>query len=301
MGFGAGTLGAGGTLSGTTKNTAPVAPTAAPVMGSGGAGMTGAGKVSAPPDPNDPLSIIWNLIQSAAGPAVAGSQLTQTNLNDQLGAVLANQTNQSGLINQAGQLDLAKLGIQGEQLGIQRGQLGRAQQRSPLEEALAQRGFGVSQADIDASRQQAQFNAGEQQRGLTSASVARGANVTQGYRDDQSAINKQLGFTMGGLGRQEQRLGIQKEQHALGYGEEQAQLKDASKNLDLVAKGMGIDKQQIENRTQNALNQLGLSTVLSTGDIYGAIIQAQAGQFSPITQLLPMIYGLSGVSVPGGS
>lgn len=282
-----------GTTSGSLRDYPT--PTPMPVVGAGVASQP----LRDPSPPTGPLGALWSLIQGVSSPALASARTQVGNYNTQLGALLANQQNQSGLINQQQGIDFARLGIQGDQLEIQQGALNRALGLAPQNEALTQKQFGLNKEDIAASADQARFNAMRQQQGLTSAATARGANVTQGYREDQGAINTQLGFTLGGIGRQGQRLDVSKQQHALDYGEQQAQLRDQQKNLGLVAKGLGLSHQEVETRTQNALNQLGLSTAISTGDIYNAIIQAQTGAFSPITQLLPMISQLSGITIPG--
>jgi hypothetical protein len=248
----------------------------------------------------DYLQQIWNLLQSALAGGQAQSNAQIGGLNAQLGAILANQGTQSGLINQQQGIDLGRVGLRGDQLGIQQGALNRQTALAPQMEALAQQLFGVSHADIGAARTQAGQLNQQQLRGEESSATARGANVTAGHRQNIGDINTQLQNTLGGIGRQEQRLGVSEKEHALSYKEQQAQLADQQKNLDILSKSLGYDKQEIENRTKSALNQLGLSTTLSTNDIYNAIIQAQQGQFSPVSQILPIIYNMTGLAPAGG-
>ncbi len=153
------------------------------------------------------------------------------------------------------------LGLQGQQaldqsnFGIAQNQLGSQQAQQSFQNQLAQlllrqQGFGIDQAallrqfnpqtqgglipqeqnlanqNIAQALAQAQFSAQEQDRSAYSSATARGATNTQGFSQNLSDIQKQLGFTEAGIGRQQQQSDLQ-------FGEQRSALTDALSRLNL--------------------------------------------------------------------
>lgn len=188
-----------------------------------------------------------------------------------------------------------RIGIQGEQLGMQRDQLQRAMGLSPQYKALDDRNFALGYQDLDAANLAAWRGAEQSQIALKSSAAARGSTVTQGTERGFDTIQKGLQAGLEGIGRDRSRLDISKERAQLGYQEEQARFKDAGKNLDLMSKQLGISSRELETNLNNALQQIGLSTSISAGDIAKSIQAQLAGQYDPLSgitgELLKIAFG----------
>lgn len=259
-----------------------------------GISYTGPNRAMSAGTPGAQNNALSSLISQILGAQQAGNNPT-LDFQNQLALLNAGSDMQSRQAKDQYGYSKERLGIQGEELGMQREQLGRAQSQSPLYQALDQRGFALNEEDLKASETSAWRGAQGQQRGLTSSATARGAMQTEGTRQGFDTIQKGLQSQLEGIGRDRSRLDISKERNKLGYQEEQARLKDSSKNLDLMSKQMGISSRELESNLSNALQQIGLSTSISAGDIARSIQNQLAGQYDPLSgitgQLLSLAFG----------
>lgn len=282
------------------------------------------------------LQGLWNSLLPMAGPAIAGADAQIGNSSNMLGQLLAGQQYQGGLIQQQGQTSLAGLGLSQEGLGLQRDILGRQQGLLPQQNALQQQLYGLnSQANQanrsqleqlyslgkdDLNRSQADFmsNNRNQVANFRGQTAAQGATVTPGASQGYTTLANQLqsgladissqgkrqdiGYQgqLGDINRAQQQQDINKQQYGLNYEEQLAQQKDQAKNLDLVAKQHGLSKDEIMNRTDQALAQLGLSGMLTSGQIFSSIISAQNGKFDALTPILGAIYQYIGLRPMSG-
>lgn len=224
---------------------------------------------------------VWDMGVIANAPNDTAINNNIKSYMEQLGLNQANQQMQTGYINQDNAFGQAKLGLSREGLGIQRDQLGRAKALSPQQHALAMEALTQREGE-------ARFGAEKSGRALDSQATTQGATVSTGARQGVSDIATQLGFGLQDIGRS--RAGEE-----LSFKERQANLADQEKSLNLAAKGMDIDGQELGARTQRALDQLGLSTSTSVQDITRAINDLNAGRYNPLQALLGTIYQSSGV------
>lgn len=277
------------------------------------------------------LTGLFQSLLPGAMPGIISADNKIGNYNSLLGQLFAHQDTQGGLLQQQQSNQLRNVDLQGEGLGLQREILARQRGLMPQQNALqeqlyalnqsainANRGelnqmFGLGQQDISRARGEAAQQYGNARQDLSGSLAARGAGITPGATtgfnrlsdqlasqlaglDSQSQKN-QVGYNarLGDIGRAEQQQGINRQQYGLNYGEQLKQLEDQEKNLNLLAKSHGISREEIENRTQQALAQLGLSTTLSAGQIYESIINAQNGKFDSLTPILGAIYQYIGL------
>lgn len=213
-----------------------------------------------------------------------GETAINNNINSymqQLGLIGANQKMQTGQINEDDAIGGARIGLNREQLALQRGALGRQDVLDPR----------MHQLNLDQLHQQGEqniFGADQQNRQLTSQGVTSGALQSVGARQGFSDIAQQLQF-----GQRDVLRGTQREN--LTFEERQAQRADEHKSLDMAAKGLDLDARELHNRTSRALQQLGLNSALSVQDVTRAINDLNAGRYNPIQALLGTIYQASGV------
>lgn len=230
---------------------------------------------------------LWDLGLLASAPQQQAISNNVTSYLQQLDLIGANQRAETGYINQDDALGRERLGLSREGLGIQRGALGRQAVLDPR----------LHQLNLDQLAQQGEqniFGSEQQNRQLSSQATTAGSLQSVGARQGFSDIAKQLEF-----GQRDVLRGTQREN--LTFEERQAQLKDQNKQLDLAAKGLDIDGKELQNRTSRALQQLGLSSALSTQDVIRAINDLNAGRYNPIQGILGTLYQASGIRpVAGG-
>lgn len=282
------------------------------------------------------LTNFFQTMLPTAMPGIAAADASINNSIGQVGQLAAYGDMQSGLINQQLQTQLSRLGIQQQGQGLDQDILNRQLGLLPKQDALQQQLYGMNNqainenisntkathglnlADIVAQRNDLFRSYENTKQNLTGQAAAQGAINTSGYNRQQGDLATQLQNSLEGLARSGQRedIGynsdinslnrslqqqdINKQQYGLNYAEQQAQLADKQKNLDLVAKSNNLDKDELENRTQQALAQLGLSQAVSTSQIYESIINAQKGKFDALTPILGYLYQYIGVR-PSGS
>lgn len=249
------------------------------------------------------------LLQQQGQNQLANLGLSQEALQNQQGIL----QRQQGLLPQQNALQEQLYGLAKEGLQANRQQLGQLN-------SLNQQDLASQYAEVGRNHSNSLADLANQRRNFTGQLAAQGAMVSPGAQQGYDTLNRQgatlqeqLASAFGGLSRQGQRsdigyqgqLGdigraerqqdINRSQYGLNYGEQQAQLADQKKNLDLVAKQHGLSKEEIENRTNQALAQLGLTNVLSAGQIYSSLINAQQGKFDAITPILGAIYQYIGL------
>lgn len=245
------------------------------------------------------LQNLWGNLLASTAPAIANQNAMVGNLYGQLGQISANQGYQSGLLNQYNQNAMAGMGLQEEQLGIQREQLGRQNQLAPEQYNLQQQLFGNQFAALGNQREAAQYGYNRNKQDFVGATAAQGASNSGRMTTGLSDLSHQLQQQLGNIGLSESNLGINRQQYELNYGERLAQMKDEGKNLDILSRKLGLDKNEIQNRTSQALAQLGLSSALSAGDIYNSILNAQNGIYDRLAPILGTIYQYTGIRPVG--
>lgn len=266
---------------------------------------------------------------------LGASQDTQSGyLNDSMQNQLAMlQLQNRGIGIQQGQLDRSnallpqqralqqqQYGISGEQLGLQ----GKGLDINERQLGLQGRGLDVQDQAIQQQVRDLLYGNDRAKQNLVSSQAARGASNTPGTALGQQDLAAQLQSSLSGIDRakqgqglareglglskeqlglsrdqlalQQRGLGIQQQQSDLSYNEQLAQNKDAQKSLDIMKERTGLDEKEINNRTQQALDQLGLSTSLSTLDVYKAMQDTRMGLYNPVSQVFSYLYQLSGLN-----
>lgn len=259
-------------------------------------GTPGVNQLNQPPPAGySNLSSLWNTLLGSTAPAIGNINAQVGNLYGQLGQVSANQGYQSGLLNQSLQNQLAGQGLQQDQLNIQRGVLDRQNNLAPQQNQLQQQLFGNMFSSLDQQQATSQYGYDRSRENLAGSAAARGANNTQGYTNNQNDLTRQLQDQLSSLDLSRSNIGIQQQQYGLNYNEQLAQRQDEAKNLDILSRKMGLDKSEIENRTNQALGQLGLSSTLTSGEIYNSILNAQNGIYDRLAPILGTIYQYTGI------
>lgn len=151
-------------------------------------------------------------------------------------------------------------------MGAARQDAGLARQRLGLERG----GLADQRAALNRRPGDIDYNIGRLVQNFSGGQAARGATHTEG--------------TTRGLedfAREKDRLLFQ-------LGMDRNQVNRMSQNL-------GIQEQEIGSRLTRALDQMGLSQILGAQDIAQAIRDVEAGRFNPVSELLGMVYQLSGI------
>jgi hypothetical protein len=219
------------------------------------------------------LASRFGLDYSQILPALVSSQNQGQSITDQLNNLWAGNNYQGQLLQQQNQFSLQNLGLDTQSLGIQQGALGRQQALLPQQYALQTQGFDLSQQGI-------QNSAAQQTRGLNSSQTARGAYTSIGANQGRQDIQTQLQQNLANLG-------LQRQGAALNFQEQQAQNADSEKQLDIQSKRLGISKDELSARLNNALAQLGISGQVSANQLLQGFSQAASGEFTPLNNILP--------------
>jgi hypothetical protein len=135
----------------------------------------------------------------------------------------------------------------------------------------------VTTADYHAQQQMLQF--AETKASLTEQMAKLGL----GYGEQQAALADSWA-----------KLQIQHKSQNLTYGEQQAQLQDRYKNLDIAAQRLGLSRQDLEFRTQNALAQLGINDANTANDYAQGLADLAAGRISDQANLASQINQIMG-------
>lgn len=242
-----------------------------------------------PPTPIDPsLQAFQDLFNAAViGPNQAIANQQTGNLQDQMALIMAGGDLQSQMAQQAADFSLAGLGLQQQNLGINQDALNRQAALLPQQFALTNQGY-------DLQEEQSKYGAGVSRRNLDNSYTARGAYTSEGANAGRGDIQSQLDFALRGIG-------LNRQGSELSHQEQMAQLGDAQKQLGISAKQLGLNGDEIRARLQNALQQIGISSMMNVDQLLAEMYKVQQGQVSPISGLFGDIYSLSGVAMPGGS
>lgn len=235
-----------------------------------------------------------DLVRHSQQSDLASLGLSQDQLNIQRGALNRQSgmlNEQHGMIDQLFNIDQSALKRQGalstHLWNIDQGAIRRAQGNWNEEKDIFQKMFGLQMGELQQGRRMAL-------QGEQSDATSRGALQTVGYGTHVADTNQQYNraesraqlshkgqwiqmeerrhqledqFAKMGLGYGEQqkgladsiaKLGISHRQENLSYKEQQAQIADRGKNLDISSRALGLSKDDINFRAQNALNQLGI-------------------------------------------
>lgn len=297
------------------------------------------GSYSPPPSPGQQfMSQFWNAYQQGViNPQLAANQGQISGLlgQQQIGNAMSG-VQQQGLQQQYG-FDTARLGLQQEGLGVQQGTLSRQMGLLPQQNALQQQIFDIQQGQLGRGRenlesqyanQLGQFGLQEQgmqnqyaqgNRQATSSAVSSGAINTAGYRQNLNDLATQLSMGQSGLGLarrsaeqgyesgkaqladQGRFLDVNRQQNQLSYQEQQAQQQDAQRNLDIQAKGLGLSGQELSARLNNALQQIGLSSQLSSNQVVNEIAKIKNGEYSILGNIIPVLSQFAGLNLYAGA
>lgn len=262
---------------------APAPGSAAGMTGQSVQGFSYAPNSQQPVNPS--LQSLYDLYNAAViNPANAMANQQTGNLQDQMALLMAGGDLQSQQAQQAADFSLAGLGLQQQNLGINEAALDRQSALLPQQFALQNQGF-------DLQGEQANYGAGVSRRGLDNNYAARGAFTSEGANQGRGDIQSQLDFSLRGIG-------LNREGARLSHEEQMAQLGDAKKQLSLSSQQLGLNGQEIKSRLQNALQQIGISSMMSVDQLLSEMYKVQQGQISPISGLFGDIYALSGVTMP---
>jgi hypothetical protein len=239
-----------------------------PTYGRASVGDTGPG-MGGPPQP------------AAPGPLAPFPNIDWGSL---VGMLTGDTTSQ--LRQQAG-FQLQRLGVQGQEDNVTKGQLLR---QYPL---LAKQ-FGLQNQLYGEEADYAKYREGQEEwrfKGSQAAKGATGAPGTgAGVRDLKRTLSDEL-----------TKIGIERKRAGLAYNENRAQVGDALKQLQLQGKIRGIDAAEVKARLQNALDKTGLSNFMSIFDLLqssGPVAGAQQ-QLSGVGGLMSYLIDLGGAGPSG--
>ena len=153
--------------------------------------------------------------------------------------------------------------------------------KSSTPHKLQQQGFAQQGKDIATQYQATQQN-------QQSAGVAGGGLFTKGQREAVSQEAEQHLSQLSNLGRAQKSA-------ALTFQEQMSQLQDSKKNLGILESQLGISGQEITTRTANALQQLGLSQMVSVQQVHQAMVDASQGVPNALSSIMGNIYQSSGL------
>lgn len=198
--------------------------------------------------------------QAQAAPLLASLDRTRSNIRGDIGVAEGTYQDFSSFLRQGNSLDLAELGLQNKQLGIDRNAIGRdigfANQHGDIYKAQ----FGNQSTEL-ANQLRAQG------RKIMDEAAAGGSLTAPGTA--ASAKEAYQGYS---TGLESARLNLR--DHMLGIKQQIAGLKDKSKGLDLLASKIGIDKKQLELKLQEGLARLGLDRYTTVRGLFDKLASA---------------------------
>lgn len=229
----------------------------------------------------NPYQILFPGIQAQQGYNSALVGLQNDQLQQQLGFLGLNQSSQSNYLNQNYQNQLARYGLQGQQLGLQ-GQ-SYAQQG---QEATSNNQF--TQEALARQLAQARAQYGENRSDLIGGSAAAGSTQTMGTQEQNRRLGEGLMYTTAGINQQQAQANknlqfalqnVQREQQGLG----------------LSRQGLTIDQRAAQQQLAQQLQQLGISTGSQQAGLYGQIQQNNLSLMNPqnLTSYYQTLFGNS--------
>lgn len=245
---------------------------------SGGTTTTGSGLGTASSAPS--RSNIMALIGSIYGPQQMAQQQQQQGLLNQLALQNAGYTTDQGNLQTNYGLDQRALALDRAGLGIDRGAAARALANTLEQERLAKAMTGNQKRTLGLGYE-------SDTRSERSDATARGALTTPGTR--QNLTDLYGNFLLGN-----ERLDLGLESDLLGIREQRAQAKDRQKQLDLESKRLGLNSEQLSNQLSQALDQLGLSHLMSVNDIFSALSSGNADRAGLARQMIEDLVNFGG-------
>lgn len=246
--------------------------------------------------PGSPVSTQGNalagLLGLATGPGQTQSMAAQIGAQGQLGLNAAENQAETGYINTNLQNQLAQSGISGQQLGIQQTGVGQELGFAGEQYGLGQQSRAITGQGLAAQLGYSQYQQSRANQNALGSAAASGATNTVGTQRSLQDIAQQYAYEQGGIKRSQQQLGISGQQAAVSYQQQTDSLRRQAQSLALSAKSLGLSEQQMQNQATQALQQLGLSDVISAQDIWNGVAQAQQGLFTPLQPIIDQVFGL---------
>lgn len=238
------------------------------------------------------VNALGGLLGLATAPGQTQSMAAQIGAQGQLGLNAAEQQAEQGYIGTNLGTQLAQAGISGKQIGIQQqgvqSELGIAGQQY----GLGQQSRAITGQGLAAQLGYSQYQQGRAVQNVQGGAAAAGATNTVGTQRNLQDIAQQYAYEQGNIARSQQQLGISGQQAAVSYQQQTDALRRQAQSLSLSAKSLGLSEQQMNNQATQALQQLGLSSVLSASDIWNGVAQAQQGLYTPLQPIIDEIFGL---------
>lgn len=194
-----------------------------------------------------------------SAPQVQLNQNSRDALANQIGWLNAGLgTDQSALQNNT-DYQLAQLGLSGDRLNVQRSDLGIQQGANARQGPLADLMHQIQLGQLGLSRTNAWQQADVANRGLTSQDVSRGSNTSIGYNQGMGDIQNRLANQLQGIDYNQLQEGAQYGEKKASIADQQAQLENQGKMLDIAGQGLGLDRQHLNDQLQLGLQRLGIN------------------------------------------
>lgn len=216
-------------------------------------------------------------------PTLAAMQAQQERGGLDIAGLLANQSTQTGVLNNNAALDRQRLDLKRQGIGTEADAADRQGRNADAAYAIAQQLFGNTTAGLT-------HGADVERRAAESSATARGAMHAPGIGRIRLDISTRLM-------NQVERAQLGLDQEKLSRDETKAQARDKKKNLDLLSKGIGLDAKQIENNLESALSTLGLNTFMSVTDVTDMIASQDVAMNQLGIQILTQALGMGGIAL----
>lgn len=260
------------------------------------------------------------IAQGMAGPSLIQNDINASRLANQLGYGDAQYGLGVDALNQNTALDRARLGINANDIGIDRESLMRQIGVNDQLHMLAKQLFGVDAKGLGLTQDAINSRLGTQNRGFDNQRIqamsqrtARGAvgsvghnreltNITADQHDAWDAFWRDTSMT--NLDRE--RLGIRGKESDINFGENKAKIEDRMKMLNNQAAKLGIDAKQLDANLQQGLARLGVDRLFSANDLFDAMlsndVERQAIAQQIFRDALNMVPGLmQQITMPGST
>lgn len=292
-------------------------------FGAGGWGGTGSSwRQPTPMNPQtQPMQQALSFMTGMHGADFVQNDMNASRLAGQLGYNDAQYQMDTSFMQENAGLDRQRLGLAGQNIGIDRNALNRQIGVNDQLQGLAQqlfgldiRGLGIQNAGLGIDRQSLAAQLVSQFRGLDndkrnmlsektamgsvgSVMHRRGNAENQAQRED---VYGQFGRDSAGLdlkqdqiGLDAERVGIGRQQSDIEFGENKAKLQDRMKTLDTEASKLGIDRKQLEINLNQGLARLGIDRMFSMNDILDAMTSNDIERQAIAQQIFREAMGMS--------
>lgn len=218
---------------------------------------------------------------------------------DRYGLALANQGLNSGFLNRGFGNDLAALGLQREQIGLDRKDIAAelsaiAKYRGLANELLGSqmRGFAVDEGE-------AKQRAGRNRFDLRSNLTARGAFLTPALGRGDQRISEDLWNAVLRINEGRTQAGIGNRREMTGLDLQESRARNRAAGLDIATRRLGIDEDQLRLGLEQGLANLGLGTLADINSIFEALGSTDQQRAALAAQILQGAMSMSGVPFPG--